>query len=196
MKVAASVPTSTMPRLGRCKKRAALSAEKNSTIASKPTLAIMPMKVDGFIQVRPDISPAILLHGRRNCHPAVEPVGVDFRQRNSIDQGANHVGLGRIENLMAGAGLGDYSAIQHNDIGTNAAYYRQIVADERNGQFQIASQVLQQGQNLRLRRYIQTRHDFIRQDKRRTQGDSARDAHALTLSAGQLVWIALREGGR
>jgi len=50
MKVAARVPTSTMPRLGRSMNNAGSLAAKSMTTASSPMLATMPIRVEGFIE--------------------------------------------------------------------------------------------------------------------------------------------------
>src|SRR3546814_15932181 len=50
MNVSASVPSTTMPRLGRSTNKVASSAEKASTAARRRTLPTIPIRVDGFIE--------------------------------------------------------------------------------------------------------------------------------------------------
>ena len=71
-------------------------------------------------------------------------------------------------------------------------HHRQIVGDEQIGKAEFFLQVFEQVDDLRLDRYIQRRHRLVAHDERRLHRQRARNAHALTLPARQLVRIASR----
>ena len=73
----------------------------------------------------------------------------------------------------------------------DVAHHAQVVRDEDIGQAQVALQVHQQVDDLRLHRHVQRRHRLVADDQRQFQRQRARDHDALALAAGELVRIAL-----
>ena len=85
--------------------------------------------------------------------------------------------------------------IQHDNVVAEVPDHRQVVADEGHGQAHVLGQIPQEHQHMRLARHIEARDDLIRQDKAGADRDGARDADTLTLTARQLVGIAVAETG-
>ena len=87
--------------------------------------------------------------------------------------------------------------MQHDDDPVaDGADHREIVADEGERQSQIAAQLGQQGQDLRLGRHVQSGDDLVRDDEGRLQGDGAGDADPLALAATDFMGIAADQPGR
>ena len=63
----------------------------------------------------------------------------------------------------------------------------EVVADEQHREAEIALQVLQQVDDLRLDRDIERGHRLVAYDQVGIGGERARDADALALAAGELV---------
>lgn len=68
-----------------------------------------------------------------------------------------------------------------------------IVADQHHRQAIILFEIVKQVQDLGLYRHIQRRRRLIQQQDLRLQQQGAHNGHALTLSAGQLMRIAIRQ---
>ena len=63
----------------------------------------------------------------------------------------------------------------------------EVVRDEDVGQAEVALQVLEQVQDLRLHRDVERRDGLVADDQLRIDGERAGDADALALAAGELV---------
>ena len=68
---------------------------------------------------------------------------------------------------------------------------RQIVRDKEIGKPEIALQLLQQIDNLRLNRHVKRRNRLVADDKVGVERERSRDADSLTLSARKLVRISV-----
>ena len=68
--------------------------------------------------------------------------------------------------------------------------HAQVVGDEQVGQAELALQILQDVQHLRLDGNIQRRDRLVADDELRAQGQGAGNADALALAAGKLVRVA------
>ena len=67
----------------------------------------------------------------------------------------------------------------------------QVVRDEEEREAQLALQVLEQVDDLRLDRHVQRGDRLVGDDQLRLQGERAGDADALALAAGELVRVAV-----
>ena len=63
----------------------------------------------------------------------------------------------------------------------------QVVADEQVSQPQVALEVGQQIEDLRLDRHVERRDRLVRDQHRRIERQCARDAETLSLAAGEFV---------
>ena len=63
----------------------------------------------------------------------------------------------------------------------------QVVRDEDVRQVEVALQVLQEVEDLRLHRHVERRNRLVADDELRVDRESARDADALALTARELV---------
>ncbi len=68
---------------------------------------------------------------------------------------------------------------------------REVVRDDHVREPELVLEVVQQVDHLRLDRHVQRRDRFVGDDQLRAQGERAGDADALTLSAGELVRVAV-----
>ena len=92
--------------------------------------------------------------------------------------------------------LDDLAEIHHGDAVRHVLDDRQIMADEQHREPELALQILQQVDDLRLHRDVERRHRFIADDQVGLGGECARDADALALPAGELVRPAVRRFAR
>jgi hypothetical protein len=79
--------------------------------------------------------------------------------------------------------LDDAAAIHHRDSMRDAPDDAQIVRDEEQSEALFALQLEQQLDELRLARYIEGADRFVSDDQSRPRRESARDSHALALTA-------------
>ena len=86
--------------------------------------------------------------------------------------------LGRLDDLA--------EVHDHHPVG-DVAHDVQVVRDEDVGEAEVALQVLEQVQDLRLHRDVERRDRLVADDQLRVDGERARDADALALAAGELV---------
>ena len=70
---------------------------------------------------------------------------------------------------------------------------REVVRDEEIGQAELALQVAQQIEHLRLDRDVERGDRLVADDQLRVRRERAGDADALPLAAGELVRIAVDE---
>ncbi|WP_203236392.1 hypothetical protein [Methylobacterium crusticola] len=68
----------------------------------------------------------------------------------------------------------------------------QIVADEQDGEPELAAQVGEEVHHLRLDRHVERRDRLVRDDEIRSGGERPGDRDTLTLPAGELVREAAR----
>ena len=79
------------------------------------------------------------------------------------------------------------TAIRSRDL----ADHREVVRDEDVGEVELALEVLEQVEDLRLHRDVERRHRLVADDQLRLQRERARDADPLALAAGELVRVAV-----
>ena len=102
------------------------------------------------------------------------------------------VGVARVrEELVGGRELDDLAEVHHRDPVAHVAHDRQVVGDEDHRQPEVALQVAQEVEDLRLDRDVERRHRLVGDDDPRAERERARDADALALAAGELVRVAV-----
>lgn len=99
---------------------------------------------------------------------------------------------GRIEDLGHRAGFDDAPRTHDGDPVAHAADHGQVVGDEQIARIQFRLQILEQLQDLRLHRDIQSRNRFVEGHQIRTQDRRPGDRHPLSPAAGQLRGAASR----
>ena len=67
------------------------------------------------------------------------------------------------------------------------------MCDEDIGESQLLLQVMQEVQYLRLDRYVECAHRFVRQDDFRIEGQCPCDSNPLALSAAEFVGVSILE---
>ncbi len=65
--------------------------------------------------------------------------------------------------------------------------HAEIVADEEDREVEVAAQLHEQVQDLRLDRHVERRHRLVADEELGADGERAGDADALTLAAGELA---------
>ena len=68
----------------------------------------------------------------------------------------------------------------------------EIVCNEEVGEAELGLQVLQEVNDFGLDGYVERRNGFIANDELRFNGEGAGDTDALTLTAGEFVWVTAK----
>jgi hypothetical protein len=87
------------------------------------------------------------------------------------------------------ADLDDLAQVHHRDPVADVVDDPQIVGDEQVGDPQVTPQLVEQVQDLRPDRHVQSGHGLVADDQPRAYGQRASDADALPLPSGELVRI-------
>ena len=109
------------------------------------------------------------------------------RQRNGRQQAPGVRVDGVLENLLGGAGLQQMPQMQHTDAVGDVLDHGQVVGDEQIGRAGLLLDILHQVDYLCLNGHIQRRDALVRDDELGVHDEGAGNAHALTLTAGELV---------
>src|SRR3989442_10699555 len=113
--------------------------------------------------------------------------------RNGGEQGLR-IRILRIRvDLFSGSLLDDLPAVHHGDAIAHRPDHGQVVRDEEIGEAEFALKVLEQVEDLGLNRDVESGNGLVADDQARVQRERAGDADALTLAAGELMWIAVDE---
>ena len=96
----------------------------------------------------------------------------------------------RVELVGVGQ-LDDLAEVHHRDAVAHVAHDGEVVGDEDQRQPELALQVAQQVEDLRLDRHVERGDRLVGDDQLRLERERARDADALALAAGELVRIAV-----
>ncbi|CAM5491577.1 hypothetical protein SCANM63S_02430 [Streptomyces canarius] len=96
-----------------------------------------------------------------------------------------------VVDLGFGAGLHDPSEVHHRDPVGDVPHDRQVVRDEEVGEVELALEPVEQVDDLRLDGDVERRDRLVGHDDLRAQRESAGDADALALAAGELVGVAV-----
>src|SRR5439155_6330732 len=92
---------------------------------------------------------------------------------------------GVVERLAVGD-LDDLAEVHDGHAVGDVAHDRKVVGDEQVRETKLRLEIFQQVDDLRLDRDVEGRDRLVADDERGLDGERARDAHALTLSAGEL----------
>ena len=113
------------------------------------------------------------------------------RQRNGRQQ-APGVGVdGVLKDLLGGARFQQVAQMQHTDAVGDVLDHGQVVGDEQVSRAGLLLDILHQVDHLCLNGHIQCRDALIRNNELGVHDQGAGNAHALALTAGELVGIAL-----
>ena len=118
-------------------------------------------------------------------------------RRQHARQQRLRVGMARITEQRVGlVPLHDAAEIHHGHLARDMLDHREVVADEDVGQPEIAPQVGEQIEDLRLHRHIERAGRLVADHDARFEHQRARDRGALALPAGKLRRHALAHPGR
>src|SRR5438067_2245986 len=120
---------------------------------------------------------------RALCHG----VGVWNSRQQSLGVGMGWTG----EELFRGAGLDDDAEVHHRDAVRNMTDDRQVMGDEQVGEPELLFQVLEEVDHPGAHRDVKGRNGFVENDHLGPQRQRACDLYALTLTARELVGIAV-----
>ena len=98
-------------------------------------------------------------------------------------------GAGVAEDLARAAGLDDPAGVHHHHPVADVSQHRQVVADDHQPDAQLADQLGEQVEDLRLHHHVERGGRLVGDDQPRLAGQRHRDHHALSLPAGQLVRV-------
>ncbi len=104
--------------------------------------------------------------------------------------------LRRSKNAGDRSGFHDLAMLQDRHVVAEHADDGEIVADEHQGQAEPLLQILQQQQDMRLRRHVEAGYDLVGDDEGRLQRQRPRDPGPLALASRELVRIAVDEISR
>ena len=128
----------------------------------------------------------------RGLGGALQRVGAGHRLQQRAGVGVAR----RVEDLLGRPHLDHLAQVHHQHPVAHVAHHVQVVADEEVGQAEVALQVLQQVEHLRLDRLVERRHGFVQNHQPRLQRQRPGDVDPLALPARQLVRIAAGEARR
>ena len=93
--------------------------------------------------------------------------------------------------LVGGRDFHDLAQIHHQYPVGDVLDHRQVVGDEQKREPQLALQIFQQIENLRLHRHVERRHRLVADQQTGIHGQGPGDADALPLAAGELMRVAV-----
>jgi hypothetical protein len=91
--------------------------------------------------------------------------------------------------------LDDLAEIHHRDAMADVLDDRDVVRDEQIGEPEIALQIDEQVDDLRLHRHVERRYRLVADNEARPQRQGAGNPDALTLTAGEFVRVAVERLG-
>ena len=100
-----------------------------------------------------------------------------------------------LEQLHPVGQLGDPAEVHDRDPVADVLDDAHVVGDEDIGQAQLALELLEQVEDLRLDRHVERGHRLVAHDEVRLEDERPGDADALALATGELVRIAPRVVG-
>ncbi|EGJ74926.1 putative peptide ABC transporter ATP-binding protein [Streptomyces sp. Tu6071] len=98
---------------------------------------------------------------------------------------------GVLVDLLVRARLDDAAEVHDGDAVGDVADDREVVRDEDVGEVELLLEPLHEVDDLRLHRDVEGRHGLVGDDDLGAQRETARDADALPLAAGELVRVAV-----
>ena len=104
--------------------------------------------------------------------------------RQDAGQQSLRIGMARcLEQIGCLIALDHTPQIHHHHLARHMFHNSQIMADKHIGQFEVAAQLIQQIENLRLHRHIQRRCRLVANHNARFQNQRAGNGHTLALPA-------------
>ena len=97
--------------------------------------------------------------------------------------------------VVARRHLADPAEVHDHDPVADVTHHREVVRDEEIGEVELALEILEQVDDLRLDGDVERRHRLVADDDLGVERERARDADALALTAAELVRIAVVEIG-
>ena len=101
-----------------------------------------------------------------------------------------------LEQLAPVGQLGDPAEVHDRDPVADVLDDAHVVGDEHVGQAELALELLEQVQDLRLDRHVEGRDGLVADDEVGLEDERPGDPDALALAAGELVWVAAGVPGR
>ncbi len=99
--------------------------------------------------------------------------------------------MGFSKNLLRRAGLQQVAQMEHADAVGDVLDHGQVMGDEQVGRAGLLLDVLHQVDHLRLNGHVQCRDALVGDDELGVHDEGAGNAHALALTAGELVGVTL-----
>ena len=100
------------------------------------------------------------------------------------------------EDLLARPLLDDPPRVHDREPAAHGGERREVVRDEEDGEPEVALEVLEQPQHLRLHHHVERRRRLVGDQQLRVARERERDQHALLLAAGELVRVVVGPPGR
>src|SRR5699024_698802 len=117
------------------------------------------------------------------------PAALPIWDRNRREQALRVRVDGVAHDLRGLADLDEVTVAHDGDALGDPFDHRQIMADEQARESVFLLQAFEQVEDLRLHRYVERRGRLVGDEQLRPQGQSAGDADALTLTAGELMGV-------
>ena len=118
--------------------------------------------------------------------------GIGIAPEQRLGVGVDRLGVER----LGGRDLHQLAQVHDRDPVGDVADHAEVVGHEQVGQLELVLQVVEQVHDLRLDRDVERGHRLVQHDHPRLERQSARDADALALAAGELVREPARVLGR
>lgn len=122
-------------------------------------------------------------------------VATRSKTRHGIQQTAGVFMTRTFKDLFCRTILHYATAFHHHNTICHIAHHGKIMRNENHGQPHGTAQIVQQIQNLRLDRHIESRYGFIGQHKRGLRRNRARNRRTLPLSSRKLMRILMHPCG-
>ena len=123
--------------------------------------------------------------------PTLVLIRCDASSRQGGNQLFRVVVLGMFKQFVGVIHFYGMSIIHHHHAVAHEAYHTQVVRNEDVGEPAFLLQFVQKIEDLRLHRYIQSRHRLVADDQPRVDRQGTGDADALPLSARKLVRVTV-----
>ncbi len=117
----------------------------------------------------------------------------NIKSRDLRQQGLGIRVIGTRKQVIDRCGLDHTAQVHHDHAVAEVLDHAQVMADKQIGQPQFVAQVHEQVENLRLNRHIQRRHRLVAHQQFRLHRQRTGNADALTLTAAELMRIALAQ---
>ena len=117
-------------------------------------------------------------------------------RRQRLDQPGGIRVSRRVQDVIGRAGLDDGPRIHHCHAGAYLLHDAVIVRNQKYGQSEIAGQILEQAEDLRLRAHVECAGRLIGHEEPRLRGYCHRDHDSLALATGQFRRVGVKPTAR